>query len=148
MTSTMAVLTAVRSLIASACPGVEVRGFTESAEKPDRIPRSGVILGGPGDPGDPEIDMSPLIYNFTHTIPVEAVIPVINTDDSALRHLIAPIGTAIIADRTLGGLCMWVDVSAASMTDDDFSPVSGAPTLRTASFDIIAEYAVSNPLAA
>lgn len=137
------VLAAIKALVTAAAPNAIVSGFTEDASKPDIIDENGAIIGERGDPGEPEYELSPLAYIYTHRIPVEAVMPVGDNGDADLSAMIAPIGVAVLADRQLGGLCDFFDVSAAAFDSDDTE--NGVP-LRVASFEFVAEYTVSNPL--
>ena len=143
------VLTAVQALVAAAWPACDVRGFVADAMKPERIPAAGMIIGDPGDPGDPEMEMSPLTYIYTHQIPVEIVMPVASGNaaatEAALDAAAAAIGAAVVANRSLSGLCQFLDVTALTVTADD---VTNAVPVRLGSFDIVAEYAVNNPLGA
>ena len=126
-----------------------MRGFTADAMKPERIPAAGMIIGDPGDPGDPEMEMSPLTYIYTHRIPVEILLPVGASNaaavEAALDATASAIGAAVIANRTLSGLCQFLDVTAATVSSDD---VTNSVPVRIASFDVVAEYAVNNPLGA
>jgi hypothetical protein len=143
------VLTAVHALVSGAAPGFDVRGFTADAMKPERIPADGMIIGDPGDPGEPEMEMSPLAYIYTHRIPVEVLLPVGANNapafEAALDDAAAAIGAAVIANRTLSGLCQFLDVTAATFASDD---MTNAIPVRIASFDVVAEYVVNNPLGA
>ena len=143
MTRAFAILTALRSLTIAAVPAADVRGFTEDVSMPDRVAAGGTIQAESGDPGTPEYDLSPIAYTYTHTIPVAAMLPA-TAGDQALADLIAPIGTAVAANRALGGLCNWLDVTAPVFTSED---APGTVPLRVASFEFIAEYTISNPLA-
>ena len=150
MTShSLQVRSAVLALVTAACPTLDVRGFTSDAAKPERIPAAGMIVGDPGDPGEPEMEMSPLTYIYTHHMPIEVMVPVASGADAAaeaaLDAALVAIGTAVIANRTLSGLCQFLDVTAATVASDD---VANAVPVRVASFDIVAEYAVNNPLGA
>lgn len=145
MSHRLDVLAAVRALVAAACPNADVRGFTVDAAKSERIGAGGMIVGDPGDPGDPEYELSPLAYIYTHRIPVEVWLPANTADDSALDGMAQAIGEAIVANRSLSGLCQFLDCTGATLISDDSN---GTVPLRIASFDIIAEYAVNNPLGA
>ncbi len=59
-------------------------------------------------PGEPEVTLSPLRYHYAHRAEIEAVVQG-TTRDAALDTLCASIGAALATDRTLGGLCDWVE---------------------------------------
>ncbi len=62
------VLGAVKALVASALPGAEVK---RNLAKPERIPPGGLVVIRDGDPGEPDVTLSPVSYLYTHRIPVE-----------------------------------------------------------------------------
>ena len=55
--------------------------------------------------------LSPLRYHYQHRAEIEAVVPGADRD-AAFDTLTASIGAALVADRTLGGLCDWVEAEA------------------------------------
>ena len=76
---------------------------------PERIPASGLIILRDGQPGEPEVTLSPLRYHYQHRAELEVVVQAANGRASAFDDLIASIGAALAADPTLGGLCDWVE---------------------------------------
>ena len=138
------VLEAVLRLAKGALPHAEV---ARNREKAQSISAGGDVIIRDGDPGDPvEVTLSPLTNWYEHRIPLE-----IGTYASAgksagevLDDMLRPLGAAILADRTLGGLVDWLDVTAP-VTDAIES--FGVDPGRWADVDIIAHYGVTNPLA-
>ncbi len=63
--------------------------------------------------------------------------------DAALDTLLASIGTAFAADRTLGGLCDWVEPEAPKPVD---LPIEGATALKAAVVPVILTYATVDRL--
>jgi hypothetical protein len=57
--------------------------------------------------------------------------------------LLAELATVIRADRTLGGLCDWVEAEAAQPVD---LPVEGAEALKAAVVPVILTYTMADPL--
>lgn len=55
------VLAAVKSLVAAALPGAEVK---RNLAKAERIPPGGLVVIRDGDPGEPEVSLSPLTYLY------------------------------------------------------------------------------------
>jgi hypothetical protein len=137
------VLEAVRALIATALPAAKVE---RNAAKPERIPSGGLVIIRDGDPGDPEVTLSPLTYIYTHPIPVEIAILASGalTREQALDATLIAIGQAVEADRTLGGLCDFLEPEAPS-TDD--LEATGTVAGRWADAVIVAMYATTNPMA-
>ena len=64
--------------------------------------------------------------------------------DARFDRLIGRIGAAISADRTLRGLCDWVESEAPEPVD---LPVEGSATIKAAIIPIILHYAMVDPLA-
>ncbi|WP_274789804.1 hypothetical protein [Roseovarius tolerans] len=64
--------------------------------------------------------------------------------DAAFDTLTASIGAAIVADRTLGGLCDWVEAEAPRPVD---LPVEGAASLKAAVIPVVLHYSTADPLA-
>lgn len=136
------ILAALRALVSNALPGVDVRGFNEDATLPERLPADGVVLGDWGDPGEPDIDLSPVAYNYVHDVPVDIAVPVV-AGDALLAQLLGQIGSAVSGNRTLGGRCNWLDVKAPTISTSESQ--NGAP-IRVASFAFVADYTLANPL--
>ena len=78
---------------------------------PERVPAEGLLILRDGKPGEPEVTLSPLAYHYQHRAEIEAVVQGA-ARDTAFDTLTASIGTALAADRTLGGLCDWVEAEA------------------------------------
>jgi hypothetical protein len=139
------VLAAVKVLVTTAAPGALVQGFDGADAASTRPPVGGLIVIGAGDPGDPEITLSPITYFYGHGITVQ----VIAADEAAVDALLSAIGAAVEADRTLGGLCDWLDVTAAGTEDIASYDERGVLITRPArggSFMIMASYSTSSPL--
>ena len=111
---------------------------------PERIPAAGLIILRDGQPGEPEVTLSPLRYHYQHRAELEVVVQASNGRANAFDSLIAAIGTALETDRTLGGLCDWVEPEAPASID---LPVEGAAALKAAVITINLHYTTSGPLA-
>jgi hypothetical protein len=110
---------------------------------PERIPPAGLIILRDGQPGDPEVTLSPLRYHFQHRAELEVIIQGANDRATAFDTLIAAIGTALVADRSLGGLCDWVEAEAPASVD---LPVDGAVSLKAAVVTVVLHYTTADPL--
>ncbi|PHY20969.1 hypothetical protein CSW59_06875 [Caulobacter sp. BP25] len=124
----------------AALPNAEV---ARNEPKAQRISPGGDVTLFDGDPGEPEVLLSPLSYTYEHRIPVEIAA---GGDDPAglLETLLREIGLVIEADRTLGGLCSWLDAEAPSPEPLD---APGAAVGRRADLVVIATYTTRSPLA-
>ena len=110
---------------------------------PERIPASGLIILRDGRPGDPEVTLSPLTYFYEHRAELEVVIQAGSGRDALFDALTAAIGALLAANRTLGGLCDWVEAEAPEPVD---LPIEGAATLKAAVITVVLHYATSDPL--
>ena len=110
---------------------------------PERIPATGLIILRDGKPGEPEVTLSPLTYFYEHRAELEVVIQAGSGRDVLFDALTAAIGIALAADRTLGGLCDWVEAEAPEPVD---LPIEGAAALKAAVIIVVLHYASPDPL--
>jgi hypothetical protein len=138
MPTTRETILAALHMRLSALPATALRGDV----LPERVPTDGLLILRDGDPGDPEVTLSPLRYHYQHRAEIEAVVQGAERDP-AFDALCSSVGLMITADRTLGGLCDWVEVEAPRPID---LPVDGAAALKAAVITIILHYSTSDPL--
>lgn len=110
---------------------------------PERVPSAGLLILRDGEPGEAEVTLSPLRYHFQHRAEIEAVVQGA-ARDGAFDALCTSVGLMITADRTLGGLCDWVEAEAPRPVD---LPIEGAASLKAAVIPIILHYSTADPLA-
>ena len=110
---------------------------------PERIPAAGLIILRDGQPGEPEVTLSPLRYHYQHRAELEVVVQAGSDRATAFDSLIAAIGTALETDRTLGGLCDWVEPEAPASVD---LPIEGAAALKAAVITVVLHYTATGPL--
>ncbi|WP_217430233.1 hypothetical protein [Sphingomonas bacterium] len=130
--------TALKDAIAAALPLATVVGMSGDEDTPARIDAGGRVVVRSGDPGEPEVDLSPLAYNYDQRISVELAA----LTESALDDMLGAIGAVIEADRTLGGLCTWVDATAPET--EEIYVAGGAPP-RGANVIVTASYTTPHP---
>ena len=111
---------------------------------PERIPPAGLIILRDGQPGEPEVTLSPLRYHYQHRAELEVVVQAGTGRASAFDTLIAAIGTTLEIDRTLGGLCDWVEPEAPASVD---LPIEGAAALKATIVTVVLHYTTNGPLA-
>lgn len=109
---------------------------------PERVPAEGLLIMRDGEPGEPEVTLSPLAYHYQHRAELEAVVQGADRD-ALFDALTASIGAAITADRTLGGLCDWIEAEAPRPVD---LPVEGAASLKAAVIPVVLHYSTADPL--
>lgn len=114
-----------------------------NAVLPERIPAAGLLILRDGDPGEPAVTLSPLRYHYQHRAEVEAVVQSATDRDAAFDVLAAGVGVALSTDRTLGGLCDWVEADAPRPVD---LAVDGAAPLKAAVITIVLHYPSADPL--
>ena len=112
---------------------------------PERVPTGGLVILRDGEPGEPEVTLSPLRYHWQHRAEVEVIVrgKTPTARDSAFDALAAAIGTALAADRTLGGVCDWSEPDAPQPAD---LPIEGAQALKAAVIAVTLHYTTSDPL--
>ena len=110
---------------------------------PERIPATGLIILRDGKPGEPEVTLSPLTYFYEHRAELEVLIQAGTGRNALFDTLTADIGAALATDRTLGGLCDWVEAEAPEPFD---LPVEGAAALKAAVITVVLHYATIDPL--
>lgn len=130
---------AVKALVAAAATGAQVVGLDASEAVPERLAAGGRVVVRDGDPGQPEITLSPLTYCYDRTIGIEVTAVTSAEVDAILTALSA----AIVADRTLGGLVEFLDATAPLV---EAQAIEGAPVLAEGSATIVASYSTSQPL--
>ena len=110
-----------------------IAGPTVKRNEPEtgKIPAGGLVNLRDGDPGDPEVLLSPTSYAYEHR--AEVVVQVQNASasarDAAMDALLQSIGTAIVADETLGGTVDMATPGSPELIDE---PVGGAATIKAA----------------
>ena len=139
MTTRETILSALADLLRTV-PHVPV---LRSEVLPERVRSVGMMILRDGEPGEPGVTLSPLRYHYQHRAEIEAVVQGANRD-AAFDALCASIGAAIATDRTLGGLCDWVEAEAPRPVD---LPVEGAASLKAAVIHVILHYTTADPLA-
>ncbi|MBI5121339.1 MAG: acyl-CoA transferase [Rhodospirillales bacterium] len=112
---------------------------------PEKVTDSGLIILRDGDPGEPEVLLSPVTYLWQHQAEIEVVVQRPASEAAAaLDALLIELGTALSADRSLGGLVDWIEWSAPQTRD---LAIDGAAGLKGAVVTVTLHYASSDPLA-
>ncbi|MFN7224468.1 MAG: acyl-CoA transferase [Paracoccaceae bacterium] len=107
-----------------------------------RLPPGGLVILHDGDPGQPDVTLSPLEYHYTHRAELDVM--VIDDDaTSVFDAVVTEIGIRLAADRTLGGLCDWIEAEAPAPSD---VPVEGSQPIRAASIGVVLFYSTPDPL--
>ncbi len=139
ITKREAILRALHSILLG-LPQAALRGGI----LPERMPPDGLFILRDGDPGEPETTLSPLAYHFEHKAEIEAILQVADHRDANFDLMTAAFGAALHADRTLGGLCDWVEAHAPQPIN---MPIEGAAHFKAALIPVHLHYTTSDPLA-
>lgn len=112
---------------------------------PERVPPQGMAILRDGDPGEPEVLLSPPRYFYEHRAEIDIAVEAANPAerDTAFDALKRAIGAALAVDRTLGGRCDYV-VGEAPVSVG--LPIEGAEGLKAATIGIVLSYATTDPL--
>ena len=133
---------AIEALVIAALPDATV---TRNRTKADEIPAAGAVDISDGDPGEPEVDLSPLNYNYSHPFGLLfGALPTASlTAGEALDAMHVAVGSVVEANRTLGGLVDWLETTAPDRGDLD---IAGAESGAASEAAIIAYYSTPSPL--
>jgi hypothetical protein len=135
----------VLTALLSAIEGVPAATVKREEPLPEKVPAGGLVILRDGDPGEPEVLLSPLTYLWQHRADIEVIVQKAPDEaPAALDALLAAVGSALSADRTLGGLVDWVEWSAPQTRDH---AIDGAAGLKGAVVTVTLHYASSDPLA-
>jgi len=112
---------------------------------PEKVPSAGLVNLRDGEPGEPEILLSPLSYLWRHRAPLEVVISggTQAERDAALDTLLITIGATLEPDRTLGGLVDYLEIGPPSF---EIVPIEGAAPVKGAVVPVILHYETPSPL--
>lgn len=112
---------------------------------PERIPPEGLLILRDGEPGEPEVMLSPLSYYWEHSASLEVFVQAAdgNTRNQTMDGLFQNIASVLAVDPTLGGLCDRVTPQAP---DTDTLAIEGAPSVQTAIVPIELIYVTASQL--
>lgn len=133
-------LAALAAVLSAAMPAGAA--FGRNIALPTRIPGAGAAILRDGEPGEPEVTMSPILYLYEHRAELD-IVTAGAARNATLDAMKAAVGVAIAADRTLGGLCDYMVAEAPAPVD---LPGEGGEEIKAATVAIVLIYAVGDPL--
>ena len=137
------VLEAMKALL-EMVPGAVVE---RNSVLPEKVPAGGLIILRDGDPGEPEQALGGFgnAY-YQHAVEIEVYVEQGDAAarDAAFDDLLQQIGTALEADRTLGGLAFGLTYGRP---DTSIEAVPGAPAIKSAMLAVTVDYETAAPLA-
>jgi hypothetical protein len=137
---------ALKALAASISTGLPAKAqFRRNMAFSGEIPVGGLVILRDGDPGVPQVMMSPLSYTYTHAAEVDIMIEDHDqvARDAAFDKLRAAVGAAILENTTLGGAVEHAEAVAAGAVD---LGAEGAEAIKAASIQVRLTYTTSDPL--
>ena len=138
-----AVLVALDKVLKVALRKTPCRTYGRGLVLPSTIPDGGLMILRDGNPGDPEHTLSPLAYHYQHRAELEVFVQDAGDRDNPFDRLLVVVSGALAADRTLGGLCDWVEPQAPEPQD---LPIVGGAAIKAAVVPVILHYTTSDPL--
>lgn len=116
-----------------------------NATIPERIPAGGLAILRDGDPGEPEVLLSPAQYIYDHRAEVDLIVDAASpaARDATFDALKQAVGTALAGNRTLGGRCDYVLAEAAAPVA---LAVEGGEGMKAATIGVILIYGTDDPL--
>jgi len=112
---------------------------------PEKIPPGGLLVLRDGDPGEPEVMLSPLSYYWEHHASLEVIVQAgeATERDQIMDGIFQDIVAVLAADPTLGALCDRVTPLAA---DTNAIAVEGAANIKAAIVPIELIYTTDSQL--
>ncbi len=112
---------------------------------PTKVPAEGLVILRDGDPGEPEVTLSPARYHYQHRVEIEALVQHAEQAqrDQALDALLGILAQVLDGQTSLGGLVDYLHIETPEFLSET---VEGAPTIKAAVVPVILEYSTSNPL--
>lgn len=113
---------------------------------PAIIPEGGLLILRDARPGEPlEVTLSPVSYTFEAAVPLEIAVQEADTTarDALFASLLQSIQTTLIADKTLGGLSGWVEITGG---EPDLLPIEGGDSIKSATINIMVTYITADSL--
>lgn len=127
-----------------------LQGLTGPAVKrneplPTKVPETGLVILRDGNPGEPEVILSPTRYVYQHRAEVEVLVQEADQAgrDAALDALLVAVGKVLAGDSTLGGKVDIVHPGSPELLQET---IEGAPTIKAAVIPVFLEYTTLNPL--
>ena len=134
------ILSALAALITGNAAGATV---LRNESLPKRIPNAGLVILRDGEPGEPEVTLSPLTYIFDHLAVAEVIVEDRQNQDEKFDAICVAMGAALEANRTLGGLCDWVEGVAPEPVE---VITEGGEPMKAAIVSIRLNYATTSPI--
>lgn len=112
---------------------------------PEKVPDGGLVILRDGDPGEPEVLLSPVTYYWQHRAEIEVVVmgPDAAARDASMDTLLAAISAALASNRTLDGKC---DLVTALTPQPASIQIEGVPPFKGVTVQVELVYATADAL--
>lgn len=134
-----AIMSALHSLLSGGLTPTVLRNEVV----PQEVPADGLVILRDGEAEEVEVTFSPLTYHYDHIAEVEVFVQGTTGRETGFDAIRQEIGAALAGNRTLGGLCDWIEGQQPRMDD---LPVAGGKTLKAAVVPISLIYGLTDPL--
>lgn len=136
-------LKALYSAVSAAAPALAT--CERNSTLPVDYPSTGLLIVRDGQPGEPEVLMSPETYIYTHLADIDVVFQ--NGDasdrDAGFDVLKQSVAAALAADRTLGGAVEYAQGRAPAPLE---ITAEGVEAIKAATIQVELTYETSDPL--
>ena len=116
---------------------------------PTKVPAGGLVIVRDGDPGEPDITLSPTRYHYQHCAEVEVLVQQGNQleRDEALDRLLQMLEQTLALNLdtcvlTLGGAVDYLHIGTPEFLSET---TEGAPPIKAAVVPVILEYSTMSP---
>lgn len=142
MSTRESILEALDARLATAFLPLEV-DYARNRVLPSKIPDGGMAILRDGEPGEPEVILSPRAFIYAHAARIEILVQQGTGRETRMDEILAAIGATLAADRTLGGCCDWVEPEAPEPSD---IPAEAGVPFRGVTLTLRLHYQTPDPL--
>lgn len=116
-----------------------------NAALPERVADHAMAILRDGEMGEPEVSLSPLTYHWQHQVAIELFVADADAAarDARMDGLLTELAGLIEADRTLGGVIEYAEISAPKF--DELAP-DGSSGIKACLLPVMLHYSSSGPL--
>lgn len=143
MASKRETVLAALDVVLAAAMGALGADYRRNDVLPTRIDPAGLVILRDGDPGEPEVWLSPRGYYYEHRAELEVFVQSESDREGLMDAILMAVAAALAVDRSLGGLCDWVEPEAPAPSD---VPVEAGAPFRGVTVAIVLAYSTTDPL--
>ncbi len=116
-----------------------------NASLPERLSEHAMAVLRDGEMGEPEVSLSPVTYHWQHQVAIELFVadPDASERDKRMDGLLVELAALIEADRTLGGVIEYAEISPPKF--DELAP-DGVSGIKACLLPVVLHYSSSGPL--